>query len=343
MRNDFNTQISVPIALKFLDMTQKQEADQPLTFGDFFKTKTPSKDVLDYFAQYFGFRFEDLKWKFSLDRMNEIILVVFEPLLKKLSSLLYAYGCDFVLLAGKPTSLHQIEELFLKFYPVPPNRMVTLNKYRVGRWYPFSDGNGYFEDQKSLVAVGAMIGYLGDIRDSLGNFKLNMAVMRKRFLPTSEYFGNFDRTTKTIQEIYISPEMNNNSVSIAGIPVCIGTKQLDAQSYLARALFVLDFNDDKIISRITKSKGINKNDKERMATEVENYKQNIKRNMPIKVRFAREYRTDKEHLVIDSIVDSNRDDIDPSYFKLKLQTLSESENYWLDTGEFVLGIRENKK
>jgi hypothetical protein len=341
MRNDFNTQISVPIALKFLDMTQKQENDRALTFNDFFPTKKPSQEILDYFAQYFGFKFEDLQWKFSLNRINDIILIVFEPLLKKLSSLLYAYGCDFVLLAGKPTSLHQIEELFLKFYPVPPNRLITLNKYRVGKWYPFSDGNGYFEDQKSLVAVGAMIGYLGDLRDSLGNFKLNMDVMRKRFTPTSEYFGNFDKTTKNIQEVYIAPEMNNNSVSVAGIPVYIGVKQLDTQSYPARALFVFEFNEDKIRNRIIENKGIQ--DSERLAMEVENYKLNIKRNMPIKIRFSRDYRTDKEQLTIESIVDRNKDDISPSYFKLKLQTLSDSENYWLDTGEFVLEIRESKK
>jgi hypothetical protein len=341
MRNDFNTQISVPIALKFLDMTQKQEKDRALAFDDFFAAKKPSQDILDYFANHFGFRFEDLQWKFSCDRINEIVRVTFEPLLKNLSSLLYAYGCDFVLLAGKPASLHKIEELFLKYYPVSPNRMITLNKYRVGRWYPFSDGNGYFEDQKSLVAVGAMIGYLGDIRDSLGNFKLNMAVMRKRFTPTSEYFGNFDRNTKNIRETYIAPDMNSNSVRIAGIPVCIGTKQLDTKSYQARALYVLDFNDDKIRAHIIENKGIQ--DAERITAEVENYKQNIKRNMPLTFRFTRDYRTDKEHLTIDSVVDNNRDDISPSYFKLKLQTLSESENYWLDTGEFVLEIKENKQ
>jgi hypothetical protein len=341
MRNDFNTQVSVPIALKFLDMTQKQEKDRNLVFDDFFATKKPSQDILDYFAEYFEFKFEDLQWRFSLDRMNEIVRVTFEPLLKNLSSLLYAYGCDFVLLAGKPASLHKIEELFLKYYPVPPNRMITLNKYRVGRWYPFSDGNGYFEDRKSLVAVGAMIGYLGDICDSLGNFKLNMEVMRKRFMPVSEYFGNFDRNTRNIRETYISPEINNNSVKIAGIPVCVGTKQLDTQSYQARAMYILDFDDDKIRNRIVENKGIN--DAERLAAEIENYKMNIKRNMPLTFRFAREYRTDKERLIIDSVMDKNRDDISPAYFKLKLQTLSESENYWLDTGEFVLEIKENKQ
>jgi hypothetical protein len=346
MRNDFNTQISIPIALKFLEMTQKQEKDRTLAFDDFFGIKKPSQDILDYFAQYFGFRFEELQWKFSLDRMNEIIRVTFEPLLKKLSSLLYAYGCDFVLLAGKPASLHCIEELFLKYYPVPPNRLITLNKYRVGRWYPFSDGNGYFEDRKSLVAVGAMIGYMGDIHDSLGNFRLNMEVMRKRFVPTSEYFGNFDRTTRSISEPYISPEINSASVRIDGIPVYIGTKQLDTQSYRARAIYMLKFNDDKIRSYIADRKGIT--DAERIATEAENYKTNIKK--PLTFRFARNYRTDKECLTIESVTDKDRNDLDPLYFKLRIQTLAEPESKsesetenWLDTGIFVLGIRENEQ
>ena len=338
MRNDFNTQVSVPMALLFLEMTQKKEKDKILSFEDFFKSKKPNKELLDYFSQHFGFRFESLKWKFSLNRMNEIIIRVFEPLLRKLSSLLYAYGCDFVLIAGKPTSLHQIEELFLKFYPIPPNRMISLNKYRVGRWYPFADGNGYFEDQKSLVAVGAMIGYLGDISDSLGNFRLDMSMMRKRLLPTSEYFGNFDRTTKNIQTTYISPEININSVGIAGIPVFIGTKQLDTYAYPARALYYIDFNESKIRSRIVENKGIK--DPDRLEAEVENFKQNLKRGMPLVIGFDRNYRTDKEVLNINSITDKEHNDISETYFKLKLQTLSESENYWLDTGEFVLRIRQ---
>jgi hypothetical protein len=336
MRNDFNTQISIPIALKLLDMTQKQEKDRMLVFDDFFVDKKPSQDILDYFAQYFGFKFEELQWKFSLERMNEIVRITFEPLLKILSSLLYAYGCDFVLLAGKPASLHTIEEMFLKYYPVPPNRMITLNKYRVGRWYPFADGDGYFKDHKSLVAVGAMIGYLGDIRDSLGNFKLNMEVMRKRFMPTTEYFGHFDHNTKIIRKIYIAPDMNKNSTSIDGIPVCLGAKQLNAPSYQARAVYMLGFNDDTIRNRIVRTKGIT--DPEHIATEIGSYKTNIK--WPLEFRFARNYHTDKEQLTIDAVVDRDRNYIDPSYFKLKLQTLSKSENYWLDTGEFELKTRE---
>ena len=83
-----------------------------------------------------------------------------DGLLKKISVALAEYGCDIVLLSGRPCSLKPIEDIFLKYYPVNPNRLKVLNDYRVGRWYPFQDGNGFFENQKSVVAVGALVGYI---------------------------------------------------------------------------------------------------------------------------------------------------------------------------------------
>lgn len=69
--------------------------------------------------------------------------------------------------------------LFLKFYAVPPNRLVTLNKYRVGLWYPYHDGNGYFsKGEKSIVAVGALIGYLASTNGDLTGFSLDLSVKR---------------------------------------------------------------------------------------------------------------------------------------------------------------------
>ena len=150
MRKDFTNQIAKPIAEKYLQLAQKKSSKIDLNFEDFFPEESPQPQdkLLNYFEEHFGFKFTELKWKFSLKRVNEIIEVVFEPLLKKLSTVLFAKRCDFVLISGRPTSLHKIEDLFLKFYPVSPDRLITLNNYRVGQWYPFQNGNGYFTDQK---------------------------------------------------------------------------------------------------------------------------------------------------------------------------------------------------
>jgi hypothetical protein len=53
------------------------------------------------------------------------------------------------------------------------------------------------------------------------------------------------------------------------------------------------------------------------------------------------YLEDKEDLKIESVTDRNGEDLPIKYFSLQVQSMSESENYWLDSGEFAnLSIHE---
>ncbi len=94
-----------------------------------------------------------------------------------------------MLLSGSPTSLKPLSDLFLKYYAVSPNRLVTLNNYRIGIWYPFQNGEGYFKDAKSIVAVGAMIGNYASTRGSLDGFSLDLSELIKKMRPTTDYFA----------------------------------------------------------------------------------------------------------------------------------------------------------
>ena len=335
-RQDFNLQVCLPIAYKYLELTEKESENISLNFRDFFPTNTPSQKLLDDFNDHFGFRFEELEWKFNLNRINEIITTVFDSLLKKLSSVLYAYGCDIVLLAGRPTLLSQIESLFTKFYPVVPNRIISLNKYRVGKWYPFQDGSGYFEDQKSIVAVGAMIGMLGSKLDVLDNFRIDMSEFKEKMTSSAKFFGKYEKETQNLSHIYITPEENRNAIEVAGIPFSIGTQQLQLESYPSKPVFVFDFNHEEIEKK-ARARATD-NNPNTIREQVERLKQNISSNMPLKVRIGRNYRENPELLEIDSITDSNREDISPSLFELRLQTLPSADGYWLDSGAFNIGI-----
>ena len=48
----------------------------------------------------------------------------------------------------------------MKYYAVAPNRLIQLSSYYVGDWYPFGNNTGYIRNPKTVVAVGAMIGFL---------------------------------------------------------------------------------------------------------------------------------------------------------------------------------------
>ncbi|MFM9947416.1 MAG: virulence factor SrfB [Saprospiraceae bacterium] len=337
MRKKFNTQISIPIAEQYLEHAGLEKEDRVVDFKELFPLHKPNAELLNFFEERFEFRFEDIKWKLSAGKVNEIIETVFEPMIKHISTLLHVKGCDFVLLAGRPASLEKINQLFLKFYPVSPDRIICLNDYRVGRWYPFQDGNGYLTDKKSIVAVGAAVAMMGGKLDQLQGFRLNMETIKEKLISTAEYFGIYDGNTSRVDKIFIEPEVNKSQIQVAGLPIMIGFKRLPAASYPGRIIYSLDFDDDKILER--KLNQLGGMDSELIHREIEEYKTNLKNRMPFKIRLLREYRQDREILIIESIEDKDRESLPKSILQLKLKTMDEHNGHWKDTGAFYLRVQ----
>jgi hypothetical protein len=336
LRKKFNVQVSIPIAERYMEHAQKNGADEIFTFEDFFSEYQPNADILDFFEDHFGYKFQDIRWKLSTKKVNEIVERFFEPFIKQLSVLLHVMKCDFILLAGRPTTLPKIGDLFLKFYPVSPDKIITLNNYRVGKWYPFQDGTGKFTDQKSIVAVGAAIAMMGGRLDKLSGFRLNMDFVKKRLISTAQNFGIYDTNSQHIDNVFISPDTNKAEFKVSSLPLMIGFKRLAAKTYRGRIIYLLDFDDDKI--REKRKEHHEDLDNTAFAKELELYKTNLKNRMPFRVSISRQYRQNRELLTIESVKDKNKQLL-KSIFKLKLKTLDEDTGYWLDTGQFVLGIK----
>lgn len=133
-----------------------------------------------------------------------MVRATMEPLMKQLSILLYAYKCDILVMAGRPTTIDAIPELFIKYYPMSPDRIICLNDYRVGTWYPFADGQGYFYDQKSVVAVGAMVGYMASTTGFNG-MRIDFKEMIRRMKPTANFIGFYDDKTQQVKNRCFCP------------------------------------------------------------------------------------------------------------------------------------------
>ena len=333
MRVNFINQIAIPIALKYMEnANSKQEV--VLTYNDFFEGKFPNPDLLNYFEKHFGFRFEEITWKLSSTKVNEIIVSVFSKLIKQIANIMNKYSCDIVLLSGRPCSFDSLENLFLKYHPVAPNRMINLNKYWIGRWYPFSDNNGFVEDPKTVVTVGSLISLMAGTLYKLDKFRINTALLRTKLISTAEYFGHVK--DGSIQEIIISPEKNENTFTIHTLPFQIGFKNLNSKNYPARNIYSLEFNDDRMAELASKNGTI---DDSKLPDAIENIKHKLRTKMPFKVSFIREIEKDKEELKIQEVTDYEQNEISKSYFDLVIQTLPEQSGYWLDSGEFTLNIR----
>lgn len=305
-RNDFNTQISVPIAQKMMDLLRLRRPSRIYTYDDLFSDLKPASFLLDAFEQHFGFRFEELQWRFDPEEIAGMVKSTIEPMMKQMSMLVFAHQCDIVVLSGRPTSLDVVTELFVKYVPVPPNRLVRLNDYRVGNWFPTADGQGYFYDQKSIVAAGAMVGYLAEKRE-LNGLVLDFSLMIKKMTSTANYVGLYNAKRRQVDKADLTPTNSTLQMNIAVFPAYIGCRCLNSSSYQARPIYAIYNHSGK---------------------------------SPLKIMISRNFYGDKELLVLEDAMDNNGNTIDLSNIELQPQSLADDGKFWLDKGEFELTINK---
>lgn len=306
-RLDFCTQISLPISQFMLELLKQGRPSKLYTYEELFPNEKPSAYLLDYFEHHFGFRFEELNWRFDPEIISGIVRDTLETLIKALSVVMYAHNCDILVLSGRPTNLEPITELFLKYIPIAPNRLVRLNQYRVGRWFPLATEEGYFqESQKAVVAVGAEVGYLASTTGFNG-LSLDFTNLAKKMKSTACYLGLFDEELQEVRNPLLTPE--NGTAMLKGLsvfPCYIGCKQYNAPKYQARPLYAI-YNNSGCPQ--------------------------------INVMLQRNYFEDREKITIEDATDMEGENI--SGVEIRLQTLAHDGNFWMDEGGFTLKIQEN--
>ncbi len=345
LRSDFNLQISIPIVSNFLELLKENKDESKiLSFGDIFSQNQPTQVVLNHFKNHFGFEFESLHWLYERKTISAIVEKTFESLIGKISSLFSHYSCDIVLLSGRPTSLKPLSDLFLKHYAISPNRLKSMNDYRVGRWYPedkrypFINGNGKFINPKSIITTGAMIGQIAE-NGGLNGFSLNLSEIKKQLLPTTNYFGKLNENLEFTNTI-ISKETNRAVVEITSFPFRIGVCQLNISAYPSRPFYTLDFNDFKIEDRV-RGRFDETVDINTIQQEINKEKDKIRSAMPLKITIERDINEDIEVLKLEEITDKEGNSMNKNFIILHVQSISEIENFWLDSGMFSLSINNS--
>lgn len=302
-RVEFNTQISVPIAQRFMELLRMHRPSMVYSFQDIFGDVQPASYLLDNFEQHFGFRFEELSWRFDPEELNKLIKSTMEPLMKQLSVVLEAYHCDIVVLAGRPTSLDAVTDLFIKYVPTSPDRLICLNDYHVGNWFPTANGQGYFFDQKSIVAVGSMVGYLASTT-GLPGLRVDFTDLIKKVQSTARYMGAYNPIMQQVTDSVLTPNNSMVTLDITNFPYFIGCKQFRSPQYQARPLYALRTNSAHSVLNVT---------------------------------LSRDYYQSREVLKVEGVTDAQHNTLPNNTVELNLQTLA-NDKYWLDNGEFDLAI-----
>ena len=299
-RTDFNTQISMPIAQKMMDLLRMRRPSRQYSFDEIFSDIRPADYLLDYFEHHFGFRLEELNWRYDPDEVAGIVRSTLEPLMKQLALVLYTQHCDIIVLAGRPTSLDAITELFIKYVPTPPDRLVRLNGYRVGNWFPTADGEGYFYDQKAIVAVGAMVGYLAS-HTGLDKLAIDFNAMIDKMKSTANYMGVYNSENQRVERTELSPEDSSATLTFDSFPAFIGCRQLDSNIYQARPIHAI---------------------------------YNYSGRHTLTITLSRNFHDSREDIFIEEVADEEGNSLPKNKVELIQQSLVDDGKYWLDKGEF---------
>ena len=274
-----------------------------------------------------GWRLGEMVLTTSREDVDAISREVFQKVLSNMGEVIDHLGCDIVLLTGRPSRLPAVRSILEEMMVVPPHRLISMHRYKTGRWYPFRDPvSQRIGDPKSTVAVGGMLIALSESR--IPNFKVTTQAFQMR--STARFIGEMDRNGQILDERILFREIDLDSKAKPGdqiatlrmfSPVHIGARQLDLERWTTTPLFRLDFGNTNAQQRpspIEVTLERDEADDDDDATSVARLRQESLR----------------EAFRIAELVDGDGDAMKPTDVTLKLQTLGFEDEYWIDTGVY---------
>ncbi|GAS73118.1 virulence factor SrfB [Salmonella enterica] len=212
LRQQTALQLFMPLGHAVLSAWEQSDINDPVaglhaTFGELL-SQQPTRNVMNYIQQAIdhalpsgspAFDVLSVPLQVQFRQLQEALLAGKFPLTSPLHAVCEAishYRCDILLVTGRPACLPGVQALIRHLQPVPVNRMIWMDNYRVHEWYPFSQ-QGRIGNPKSTAAVGAMLCSLAlDLRLPRFNFK----AADIGAYSTVRYLGVLDNTVNTLRD-----------------------------------------------------------------------------------------------------------------------------------------------
>ncbi len=175
LRRRFASEIALPAAIRLLeesDVARTGRDDGPAThtLGDLLSAagrghqpsagaQSLAEEIEAIAADEGADGFELMRIEIAVTRPDVTATArrVLAPALACAARAIGNLGCDQVLITGWLARLPVIAEALLQGVPLRPDRIVAVNQYRVGDWYPDRSEADNIADPKSLAAVGAVL------------------------------------------------------------------------------------------------------------------------------------------------------------------------------------------
>jgi hypothetical protein len=288
----------------------------------------PASRILDYVDRAAadwgakGFHLLDVAVPIDFDRLRQAIEATLGQVFDNVAEAVHHFGCDVVLLAGRPSRLPATVELFTNKLAVPPDRIVPLANYPAGNWYPFGGRSRFrIEDPKTATVVGCMLCALSE--SQITNFTLFAHRLAMR--STANFVGVIERDGKMLETnvLFTTSQMASSEPQTASIdwfaPMPLGFRQLPLERWVATRMYRIKPIASSSVQAIQKPVTIT-----------------LERELPEELadydsRNFSAAEAQKEELRIVEATARNGANVTRS-FGLFLDTLASDEGYWLDNG-----------
>ena len=153
-------------------------------------------DYVDSAAAGWGakdFHLTDVDVPIDFERIRHAVEGTLGEVFDNIAEAIHHFDCDVVLFSGRPSRLPATIDLFANKLALPPDRIVPLSNYPAGNWYPFGGRSRFrIEDPKTATVVGCMLCALAE--SQITNFTLFSHRLAMR--STANYIGVIERDGK---------------------------------------------------------------------------------------------------------------------------------------------------
>ncbi len=326
-RQAFANQVAMPMALAMIRHAVERKPAEQRDYRSFFEDQpAPQRAIEEYVERRIeslggrGFRLADMIWSLDHQEVELSVRQVMQKRIAALCGILAQYNCDLLLLAGRPTLMPVVRELFVSFLPVSPDRIVNLGRYRIGTWYPFSDAKGVIHDPKTCVTVGAAVALMAGNLSRLERFRIDTIHLRRNVHSTAAYIGTFNPQHQKLDDVVLGPDPeHSHGTLLFNGDTLIGMRQLPGDGWIASPLGKLRFRPPR-------------------AEESESPAERLRNRLPLSVTLKRDPTRPelRETIRRAEVLDNQGQPVGGDPLELKPQSLASEAGHWLDTGTFFL-------
>ena len=336
LRAQFTQQILQPIALAMLAALERPGSGSApeqiiIDCAALFSNSRLSPDVIQFHEPVSAgnrtWSIVSTQFCFERESLERSIASAMSPYLNDLMEVVSQLNCDFLLITGRPSCLPAIQSVFMLNPPVPPHRIIPMNKYKIGKWYPFLDLQGNIGDPKTTGVVGALLSAVSE-----GNM-LNFHFRARALKPAStvNYIGpmRLDRQILGVDLFFNGANLDTDredemeEVFQFASPVYLGFRQINVDRWKTTPMFYLTFSSQEAASRAVTNGlpySITLNYRRPGASETDGVE--VFQNEGI--------------MEIAEIISANGTSVSNRDIEVIFKTLWDVEGHWLDTGLFEL-------